>query len=47
MLQAIEQDRSPRVSGPDARRAIEIIRAIYLSAQRSQAITLPLTDSEA
>jgi predicted dehydrogenase len=47
MIQAIAQDRTPRVSGSEARKAIEIIRAIYLSAQRGQAVRLPLTDLEA
>jgi predicted dehydrogenase len=47
MLQAIEQDRAPRVSGVEARKAIEVIRAVYLSAQRGQVMRLPLTDPEA
>jgi len=47
MIEAIEQDREPRVTGPQARKAIEIIRAIYLSAQRGKVMHLPLTDPEA
>ena len=47
MLQAIEQDRTPRVPGIEARKAIEVIRAIYLSAQRGRVIHLPLSDPEA
>ncbi len=47
MLQAIEQDRTPSVSGIEARKAIEIIRAVYLSAQRGQVMRLPLADPEA
>ena len=47
MLEAIAQDREPRVSGTEARKAIEIIRAIYLSAQRGEAVHLPLNDPEA
>jgi predicted dehydrogenase len=47
MLQAIEQDRAPRVSGVEARKAIEVIRAIYLSAQRDQVMRLPLADPAA
>ncbi len=47
MIAAIEQDREPRVSGRQARRAVEIIRAIYFSAQRGQVIHLPLLDPAA
>jgi predicted dehydrogenase len=47
MLQAIEQNRIPGISGSEARKAIEVIRAIYLSAQRNQIMRLPLTDPEA
>ncbi|PKO21942.1 MAG: oxidoreductase [Chloroflexi bacterium HGW-Chloroflexi-1] len=47
MLDAIEQDREPRVTGLEARKAIEIIRAIYLSAQRGERMRLPLTAREA
>jgi len=47
MLQAIAQNRTPSVSGVEARKAIEIIRAIYLSAQRGQVMRLPLSDPEA
>jgi UDP-N-acetyl-2-amino-2-deoxyglucuronate dehydrogenase len=47
LIQAIAEDREPRVNGPEARKAIEIIRAIYFSAQQGAAIELPLTDPEA
>lgn len=47
MLEAIEQDREPRVSGSEARKAIEIIRAIYLSARQGEVVHLPLVDPDA
>lgn len=47
MIQAIEQDREPSVSGMEARKAVEIIRAIYLSAQYGKVVHLPLADAEA
>lgn len=47
MIEAIETDRDPRVSGQDARHAIEIIRAIYFSAQRGAVVHLPLQNPEA
>ncbi len=47
MVEAVAQDRTPYITGIEARKAIEIIRAIYLSAQRGVAMHLPLTDTEA
>lgn len=47
VLEAIDQDREPLVTGREARKAIEIVRAIYLSAQRDQRVRLPLVDPEA
>jgi UDP-N-acetyl-2-amino-2-deoxyglucuronate dehydrogenase len=47
LLDAIDQDREPRVNGEAALKAVEIIRAIYLSAQRGESIRFPLTDEEA
>ena len=47
MIEAIEQDREPYVTGEEARKAIEVIRAIYLSAQRDCEMHLPLDDPEA
>ena len=47
MIDAIAQDREPRITGLEARKAIEIIRAIYLSAQNGTEVQLPLTDPEA
>jgi UDP-N-acetyl-2-amino-2-deoxyglucuronate dehydrogenase len=47
LIDAIEQDREPTVNGPEARKAIEIIRAIYLSSKLGKAIRLPLVDPQA
>jgi predicted dehydrogenase len=47
MLSAIEEDREPRISGAGARKALEIIRAAYLSAKRGEVMQLPLVDEEA
>jgi predicted dehydrogenase len=47
LLEAIDTDREPRVNGEDALKAVEIIRAIYLSAQRGETIRFPLADKEA
>lgn len=46
-IDAIARDREPRITGLEARKAIEVIRAIYLSAQRGTKVQLPLTDPEA
>ena len=47
MLSAIEADREPCVTGVEVRKAVEIIRAIYLSAGRGEMVRLPLVDEEA
>ncbi|MFL7810119.1 MAG: Gfo/Idh/MocA family protein [Anaerolineae bacterium] len=47
LLSAIEEDRAPRVTGIEARKAIEIIRAVYLSSARKDVVHLPLVDDEA
>jgi predicted dehydrogenase len=44
MIEAIEKDREPLVNGPEARKAVEIIRGIYLSAQQRIQVALPLTE---
>ena len=44
MIDAIATDRQPCITGPEARKAVEIVRAIYASARRSQAIRLPFDD---
>jgi predicted dehydrogenase len=42
LLAAIELDREPAVDGVEARKAVEIIRAVYRSAALNQVIHLPL-----
>jgi len=42
LVQAINQDRAPVVDGREARKAIEIIEAIYRSARTGSVVTLPL-----
>jgi predicted dehydrogenase len=41
---AIRENRAPEVDGLEGRKAIEIIRAIYSSAQSGKMITLPFED---
>ena len=41
---AIREGRAPAVEGAEARKAVELIRAIYRSAESGQVITLPLDD---
>ena len=43
-LQAIDEERPPSVEGREGRKSVEIIRAIYRSAQSGQAVTLPLNE---
>jgi predicted dehydrogenase len=43
-LRAIDSGGRPRVDGPEGRKAVEIIRAIYRSARTGAAVRLPLTD---
>ncbi len=43
-LAAIDEVRAPLVDGREGRKSVEIIRAIYLSAQTGRAVTLPLED---
>ena len=42
VLQAIQQGTQPLVDGPEGRRSVEIILAIYLAAETAQAVRLPL-----
>ena len=42
VLQAIDQDASPAVDGPEGRRAVEIILGIYKAAETGSTIELPL-----
>ncbi|QGJ70083.1 Glucose--fructose oxidoreductase [Planctomycetales bacterium 10988] len=42
LLRAIEEDRAPAVDGPEGRRSVEIILAIYAAAEAQAAVSLPL-----
>jgi len=42
MAQAILKDREPMVPGPEARKAVELILAIYKSAKTGRTVRLPL-----
>ncbi len=42
MLRAIETDSAPLVDGREARRAVELILAIYLAAKEGRLVSLPL-----
>jgi predicted dehydrogenase len=41
-VEAIRKDRAPAVDGPEGRKSIEIILAIYQSAKTGKKVTLPL-----
>jgi UDP-N-acetyl-2-amino-2-deoxyglucuronate dehydrogenase len=43
VLSAIEEDRDPILNGAEARKAVELILAVYQSAWRSETVHLPLT----
>ena len=43
-LQAIDEDRPPLVDGREGRKSVEIIRAIYRSAETGAQVMLPLDD---
>ncbi len=42
VLEAIDQGREPQVNGPEGRRSVEIILAIYQAAETRAAVSLPL-----
>jgi len=42
VLRAIEEDRPPMIDGPEARRAVEVILAIYRAGESGRPVTLPL-----
>ncbi len=42
MLDAIKNNRAPYVSGEDGRRALELVLAVYQSAQKGLPVKLPL-----
>lgn len=44
LIEAIQQQHPPRIEGAEARRSVEIIRAIYRAAQEQQPVTLPLAE---
>lgn len=44
MADAVNEDRDPLVPGEEARRAVELILAIYRSSEAGQTVSLPLTD---
>ena len=44
-LAAIDESRAPLIDGREGRKAVEIIRAIYLSAQAGRVVTLPLEET--
>ena len=43
MIQAIETGSEPMVNGPEGRKSVEIVLAIYESARSGKKVTLPLT----
>jgi predicted dehydrogenase len=45
LIQAIEGKRTPAVPGREARKAVEIILAIYRSVQTETPVSLPLVSS--
>lgn len=42
LIDAIRQGRPPAIQGAEARRSVEIIRAIYLAASEQRLVTLPV-----
>jgi predicted dehydrogenase len=42
LIEAIQQGRPPAIQGAEARRSVEIIRAIYVAASEQRLIALPL-----
>ncbi|GIV76911.1 Gfo/Idh/MocA family oxidoreductase [Litorilinea aerophila] len=44
LIQAIREGRAPAIQGAEARRSVEIIRAIYRSAATGAPVELPLVD---
>ena len=42
VLSAIEEDRDPQITGEEARKAVEIVLAVYRSATQNTPVTLPL-----
>ena len=46
VLTAIEQDRSPAITGEDGRRTIELITAIYRAGATGETVSLPIPKSD-
>lgn len=46
MIEAIRTGRAPAIQGAEARRSVEIVRAIYRSAATNALVALPLTDDQ-
>ncbi|MBV7333807.1 Gfo/Idh/MocA family oxidoreductase [Chloroflexi bacterium TSY] len=46
VVEAIHRERPPAIWGAEARKSVEIIRAIYKSAASNQIVTLPLQDTD-
>lgn len=44
LVEAIRDHRPPAIQGAEARRSVEIIRAIYIAASEQRLITLPFVD---
>ena len=44
LVEAINNNRPPTVQGAEARKSVEIVRAIYRSAESGQVVSLPLDD---
>ncbi len=42
LIEAIRQNRAPAIEGAEARRSVELIRAIYLAASEQRLVKLPL-----
>jgi UDP-N-acetyl-2-amino-2-deoxyglucuronate dehydrogenase len=42
VVNAIKKGGSPKIDGPEGRRSVEIILAIYKAAETGRAVTLPL-----
>ena len=42
-VKAIKNDTTPAIDGPEARKSVEVILAIYKAAETGKAVQLPLT----
>jgi predicted dehydrogenase len=46
LIEAIRTGRSPAIQGDEARRSVEIVRAIYRSAETNAPVSLPFEDNK-